>query len=289
MLALEAPRWPLAIGLAVAPAVALFLAALLDADLLALVTSEARVRETYARFISGLITAATIAVGFASLALRRGIKGIGELRRHVDADKEFSESVRRLTGRHPPSPVGEVLVLTLREPAARADRVQGDADAVRFARALSAHAREVAANVSAARSPDAVLRASLDLDVERAIHAAELHGLREVEEALDVADLARSYLRTLATQWTISRMSQGIALSSFIAACVAAISALAYGTPDDPLVALTLVTMILAIVLLPLAVFVSFVLRTVFLHRHTVALGQFVLGPENEALVADQR
>lgn len=267
-LAFVAPRGRVALGFALVPAVVFLGLALLWPAM----TEPDRVRDTFARYISGLITAATIAVGFATLSLRRGMKGLGELREHVENDRDYAERVAKLVGREPPVGIGPTLALVLSSVAARARELR-EVD-------LAEHADEVAARVQrAGGDPELLLRASLDLDAERMIHRArsELKDER-LAELLEVADIGRSYVKTLATQWGLSRMSQAIALTSIGAVVVATGIVLAY----EPIVGAPLVVAAaLAAVLMPLAVFVSYALRFTFVNQHTLPIGHFVLGPEN--------
>lgn len=270
-LALEAPR----------PMVAVALALLAALGVLALtrsnpaMTESARVRDTFAPFISGLITAATMAVGFATLSLRRGMKGIGELRDHMRADREYAERVEALIGRDAPVAVGPALVALLDAASHRARELGGVE--------LADHLEGVSARVRDANgSPERLLLASLELDAESALHAARTH-LRDerLAELIETANVGRSYVKTLGMQWGLSRMSQGIALTSIVAVVVAALLVLSY--ERGPFAAYAVSGAMFA-VLLPLAVFVSYAIRFTFVNQHTLPIGHFVFGPENPRL-----
>lgn len=270
--AFVAPRGLVAIVLAVVPALVVLALALASPGL----TEPIRVRDAFARYISGLITAATIAVGFATLSLRRGLRGLGELKVHVESDRAYAERVGELTGHAAPRAVGPTLALVLDTMASRARELDDGA--------LARHATEVARRVrGAGGDPDALLRSALDLDSESVLHYARLERRDERLAALaECADIGRSYVRTLATQWGLSRMSQGIALTSIAAVVVATLVVLAYEpTSAAPFV----VAGAVATVLLPLAVFVSYALRFTFVNQHSLPLGHFVLGPEDPRAV----
>ena len=271
-IALRASRFGLAFALCVVPALVVLAIALWHPP----ATDAVRVRDTFARYISGLITAATIAVGFATLSLRRGIKGLGELREHVTADRDYAERVRDLTGQHAPPGVGATLALVLDTAAQRA-RELGDDD-------LARHATESAREVRAAGGrPDELLFAALDFDSESALQdATSRHEDERLIQLLETVDIGRSYVKTLATQWGISRMSQGIALSAILAVASATVLLLSYGpSPAAPYV----IALSTFLVLSPLAIFVSFAMRFTFLNQNTLPLGHFVLGPENPRAV----
>lgn len=272
-LALRAPRGLLAVALALLPGLALVAAAILWPAL----TEPERVRGAFARYISGLITAATIAVGFATLSLRRGLKGLGELAEHVEADRAFADRVAQLTSRRAPTGVGPTLAVVLEAAATRAREVR--------ATEIAEHVDHVARRVrEAGGDPDRLLMAALELDAERAVEAAHAEVRDErLAALLETADIARSYVKTLAMQWGLSRMSQAIALTSIGAVVVATGVVLAYEpAPLAPFV----LGAALAAVLMPLCVFVSFALRATFVNQHTLPIGHFVLGPENPEAVA---
>lgn len=271
-LGFRAPRFALALAFSAIPALVVLAIALAHEP----ATEPARVRDTFARYISGLITAATIAVGFATLSLRRGIKGLGELREHVDADRAYAERVKELTGRHPPSGVGATLALLLDAAAERARELRDD-DLARHAQATARRVRD------AGGEPDKLLASALDFDSEGAVHdASTTHRDERLLSILETADIGRSYVKTLATQWGISRMSQGIAISAMLAVASVTVLILAYGPSDAAPYVLALAT---AVALSPLAIFVSFAMRFTFLNQHTLPIGHFVLGPEDPRAV----
>lgn len=271
-IAFSTPRLTLALVLCALPALLVLAITLLHPP----ATEAERVRDTFARYISGLITAATIAVGFATLSLRRGIKGLGELSEHVTADREYAERVKELTGHHAPPGVGATLAQVLEAAASRADEL-GDDGLARHARVAAREVREAGAK------PDHLLSAALDFDSESALQdVSTTHKDERLMQILEAADIGRSYIKTLATQWGISRMSQGIAISAMLAVATATILLLSYGpSPVAPYV-LSAVTLV---VLSPLAIFVSFAMRFTFLNQHTLPIGHFVLGPEDPRAV----
>lgn len=280
--AFEASRWGVAIALAAAPALLLVTLIAAGAAVGDAMREPERVREAFARYISGLITAATMAVGFAALAMRRGIKGLGELTESVRADAEFADQARAFTGKPDAAAVGPLVADLLDALAAKADATRTEGDARAFTQELSRQARDVARAMREARArPDALLRASLDFEGETAAHLARRHGLEELERGVRLVDIGRAYVRTLATQWGLTRMAQGIASTSFVAVVVATFLVLGFGSLGSRAADAAVLGCATFAVTLPLTVFVSFVARFIFLHQHTLPLGHFVLGPEN--------
>lgn len=309
----RAPRSALILALALVPAVALFLvAALAPSPYAEQVTDPTRVGNLFVRFVSGIITAATIAVSMATLALRRGIKGVGELREHIKDDFDYRQRTRELLGVTAlPVGVGAFLGVLLRGISAEAERAREAAGPDARARevermrleelldGISRSALRAAGAVEAhRRNPHRLLEAALDFEHEYTVHLVRRFAdddavphearerLRRLSELLDLVAVGKSYTKTLDTTWGLSRMSAGIVVSSFAAILVATSMVLGYGEPW-PLslgttAAAAIVAFALFVVLLPIAVFVSYALRFVFVNQNTLPIGDFVLGPENE-------
>ena len=96
-------------------------------------------------------------------------------------------------------------------------------------------------------------------------------------------------LKTLDMQWGLSRMSHGILLTTIPALSVAAAMTLAYGEGAEQalgrLGASALVCAALAACLFPIAIFVSRLLRFVFVNQNSLPTQGFVLGPDEPALL----
>lgn len=317
-LTFRASRFGVALALALVPAALLFLAVALGPEGIGrAVTDRTNVSDTFSRFISGLVTAATIAVSVATLSMRRGIAGIGELREHVRADESYRDAIRRAGG-HDGLPLAiapflRVLLLDIekgaRDASARA-RSAGVEDVDADGEPLHAHL-DVLARIAARgadevvrhqRRPHRVLSAVLDVEVNRNAQLTRRFArddrlpedLREVLcrlcDRLDHLAVGRGYAKSLQLQWGLSRMSTQIMLTSFLAVVVAAGMTLAYGQGAVDAFGTTgaagIVTSALFLVLMPIAIFVSYMVRFVFLNAHTLPIGGFALGPEEEALLS---
>jgi hypothetical protein len=317
--AYRAPRHVVTLGLALAPPLIFLAVALAFPAFRSAATDPQHVRDAFARFISGLITAATIAVSFSALALRRGLKGIGELREHVEADLEFRARIRRDGGHESlPVTIGPFLAVLLRDLARKARSVRdhaGPAD-LAFERdgvtlrdyldTLETRALLVARECEETEDePDSLLAAALDFEQEYASHLARRfarsealapptrEGIAALVESLGHCDVARSYVKTLDTQWGLSRMSHAIAVSSFAAIFLAAGLVLGYDAGAAAALgvrgAVGLVALGLFTVAFPLAAFVSHSVRSVFVNQHSLPLGAFALGPEKRAFIGRAR
>lgn len=315
-------RWPrdrVAWVLAAIPCVVLFLGVWWDPGGVGrAVTAPTKVEATFARFISAVATAATVAVSVAALVLGRELKGVsGHDERHA-TNLEFRDEVRRASGRKAiPMALGPFLGVALdvvadraREAAARASprELAHEAEGVSlgaFLSHLASEAEKGARRVVAGRHrPNRLLTAALDFEQEVAHHLGRRFSRAEalsaeVRDAMDgvtraVRDVVVTtrYVRTLDTQWGLSRMSSAVLLTTLPAILASVGMVLAY---DARLVdawgtmpAGALVGGALFVTLLPITAIVAYLLRFVFLNQHTLPAEDFVLGPELPDVVDDQ-
>lgn len=305
------PRLRLALLLALVPAALVGLAFLLGPPALERALTEPQHnRDVLSRYISAIVTAATIAVSFATLALRRGIQGVGGLQRHMREDDEYRRDVRRLTGRGSlPLAIGPFLANLLDDLAPLLGRIRGSAGADGLARerdgatlgsyldAVGCAAERTASSVrEASARPTALLMAALDFETEASAQLARgfrrdetlpepaRAALADLEDHLERVSVARGYSKTLVTQWGLSRMSTTITLTSFAAVVTATFWGLGYDEYVREAVGVggagALLAGVAFLLTLPLAAFVSHALRFIFLNEKSLPIGDFVLGPE---------
>lgn len=313
LIAFGANRVALLLVLAAVPAALAVAIVLAGGPLARTIVDPERVRDIFSRVVPGLITAATLSVGFAALSLRRGIKGIGELREHAKEDERYREEVQAMLRRaRMPVGVPEFLATMLDDISRAAERALASAgaardvehDGARLGDALALirdNARGAARLVRQRRAdPDAALAAAMNLELEMTLHLTRAFAgdarvpeparreLGALSDALRAQAVGQSYLRALATQWGLSRMVQVIVVTSFVGIVAAMFIALGYGQ-DVPLawgdaVAGGVLAAGLFLITLPVAAFASYTLRFVFLNEHSLPLGEFILGPENAAV-----
>jgi hypothetical protein len=144
--------------------------------------------------------------------------------------------------------------------------------------------------------PDRLLLAALDLESEATVHLADrfarmerltasaresLAGLRE---QLDDFALAQRFMKALDVQWSLSRMCIAILASTIPGVAVAAAMTLIYGAGAPAALGeagtAVLVCGALAIVVFPVACFVSYILRFLIVNQYTLPADGFLLGPE---------
>lgn len=306
-----APRWLVTLGFAAVPgALALLGAALLPAEFLRTLIDPSRVHDTFARFVGAVATAAAIAVSIVTLTLGRQLRGIHNLEEHLHVDEEFRDRIRRGRSGLPLS-LGGVLSVTYQDVAQAArdvrehatpDELAHEAEGVRLdelLRVLQEEATRAAdATLRRRQDPDRMIAAALEFEEELASHyvrrfrrsdaldAGTCGRLTALRDRLDEATIARSYAKTLDTQFGLSRMSGTLLVSAFAAVFVAAAMVLTYGdgvrAAWGDWGAALLVAAALSTVAFPLATFVSYLLRFVFLNAHTLPTRGFVLGRELE-------
>ena len=308
------PRWPVIVALAALPALVLYLLVVADpAGIGGQATSRDAVEATFARFISGLITAATIASSVAALTLGRELKGIQGQRDHHRQNEAFRARVRTVSGRKTvPLALGPFLAVQLDALAASAASARARASSQELALeaegtalgelldAVEERARHAAGRAERACRPHAVLQVALDFEQELVHHLARRFSredpvsgtmraaLEELAERIEDVTVTTHYAKTLDIQWTLSRMSSAVLASSFVAILAAAATVLLY--PEDlpqraGLAGAGLVlALTLAFAMLPVATTVGFLLRVVFVNQNTLPSADFILGPEQPAV-----
>jgi hypothetical protein len=311
------PRLALAIALALVPAVVVMGGALLSHSFREAVTDHRNVQETFARFVSATATASAISVSVAVLTMRRELRGVASHRRRHKDNMELRHEVASAAGAESaPLVVADFLALALEnvraagakvaQSAGRAadEIVVEDATLAQYLRVLDRRCVSVGRELKRKRSnPDLLLGAALDFEYEVTLQLARRFarapGVSE-ETRADLATLhlrlddylaAAKYVKTLDLEWGLSRMSIALLTTSLPAVIVAGLMTLSYGEGAVATLGKTgaaaLVALALAVVVLPLAEFASYLLRFVFVNENTLPTDAFVLGPEEAQLVRD--
>lgn len=318
-----AAGWPraavTALLAALAPVVLLLAALVGPAGFLRALTSPENVHATFARFLTAVATASSIAVSVALLTFRREMRGVERTEEREQANSEFRARVREAAGlREAPLLVGELVGEVLAAAAAKArdareaahgralDTLAGGVSLRAYLDLVEARAERTAGRMPHAwGQPDRLHLAILDFDQQMTVALArrfsrdphlpesararmsELHGI-----LTQYVVLARM-VKTLDLEWGLSRMCQTILAATVPALGVAAAMTLTYGEGAvaawGEAGAATLVCLALFLVLVPIAAFVSHVTRFVFVNQHTLATESFVLGPEAAALARTPR
>lgn len=305
------PRNRLMVLFALVPALLLLLAIALSPGSVGVnVTRPDNVDATFARFISAVATASTVAVSVAALTLGRELKGVtGQDHRH-EANLEFRDRVRKASGLDSvPMALGPFLSVALSnvsERARAARRVAGaeglrvEAEGIRldaYLDFLEKQAMLVSDQVDRERRhPHRLLTAAMSFDHEVCHHLAR-HFARhprlseDTREAMGAVALslkdvvvATRYVKTLDIQWGLSRMSSAVLLTTLPAILASVGMVLLYAENVPQAIGIVpaggLVALALGLALLPIAAIVAYLLRFVFVNQHTLPAEDFVLGPE---------
>jgi hypothetical protein len=316
-LAFQAPRGLLAVVVAAIPGAVLLAAALLGPrELLRAITGSVNVHDTFSRFVSAVATTSAIAVSIASLSFRSEMRGLERQERRTRANAELRARVRRAAGAlDAPVALGPFLAFTLRSLRDAARRVrrgatreelETEADGVRLGEFLDtieiAATRSAAKVEDASRKPTRLAAAALDIEEEVTGHVARRfarderlaegtrHALEDLLESLSDLAAGAKYAKTLGMSYGMGAMSLHIALATIPAIATAAFMVLAYG--DGAVAALgrsgaaVLVALAFSAVLYPLGVFVSYIVRFLFLNQRSLPTDGFVLGPEEPEAVS---
>lgn len=309
---LRTSRWWLACGTAASVAAVAFALAWLTPGGMAALSDPMRVSDTFGRFISAVATASAIAVSVTTLTLGRELRGVHAIREHQTHNREFRDDIVELLGDRRDLPVRVAPLLgTLAEAVARqAGRIRQQASpeaaavtsrgitlgelmdgvAKRYGEAgaqLLVIENDAEAMLLAAVEPEREVVGILVSDFSR--HDALPEELRDELAGLDTLlrrlDVLVGYAKTLGTQWGFSLMSRAILLAAVPAIAASVCMSLLYN--DGVIDALgeggagALVAAAIFVAVLPLALFVAYLLRFVVLHQYTLPRTAFLLGPDD--------
>lgn len=311
LVAFRAHRLSLAVGLALVPGAVLAALAFLPGGMGAEAVAPPGVTALFARLVTGVAAASSIAVSLAAIVFRRELRGIPSLEAHAHANLRFREDVRSGSGRrHLPLTVAGFVQVTLesvREGAravrasATEEELRAEVDGVTLAAylaALEVQAEVVRRKLEVVKAkPRNVLEASLDFEQETAAQFARRFGRHEalapaargavarLVGRLDDCLVATLYARTIIMEWTLSGMALVILMTTIPSLLVSSAMVVAY---DPTLVATVgivgaavVVGAAYALTLLPITSLISYLLHIVFLNAYTLPTAGFILGPES--------
>lgn len=310
-LAVRSRRMTLAALISFLPPFLLLVAALLaPPDVLRALIHRENVHDTFSRFVSGVATASSIAVSIATLTLGRDLKAIGTDRERQEADQAYRREVRGRTGKDElPVLLGPFMERALAAMADKADAIRDDLSPEMagiqveglalgdYLEIMAGRAREQARAMKVSRArPDALLLAGLDLETEATARLAERYvredgmsdalgkELDNFAKLIDDFAIAQRSLKALDVQWSLSRMSIAILVSSVPSLALGAAMTLLYGDGAPAAIGevptAILVCVALGVVSFPVSCFVSYLLRFLIVNQHTLPADGFLLGPE---------
>lgn len=300
---LEGNRFVIAGAIAVSVAVLLY--ALVLAEVIT-VGPKSNVRSLLSSGLaSGLLTLVTVALSINQLLLSRVFGSPNEFADRIDGTSEFRERVAEAAGE--PMPENHPTDFLLKMMQALYDRSEAfereldsaPDEVVDFTEQILAYADSVVETIES----DARAGKSSTMDVMTSILGPEYaHGLStipylqseygsqlseeassELEQVLELLKgvaIFRQFLKTMAIQQDLARLSRLIAYSGVGAVVTTFVLSMVYGSSSSamlsPSVLQPVISVGLGIAVVPLALLVSYILRVATISRYTVSAGSFV-------------
>ena len=253
--------------------------------------------------VSGTLTLVTVALSINQLILSRVFGSPDELSDELEGTRELRQRVRRIAGEpstpNDPARFLSLIATTLRDRAGRLrSAVEGSGWAApkevdRYVDGIEAYGESIDSKVESETAIVGVLAVLLGTEYARNLTATErlrneydAHLSPEAEEQIEAIDelletvaITRQFFKTLSLQQDFARLSRVLAYSGLLALLASLTMALLYrtGSATVPSELLPVVVAVgVAVVVVPLAVFLAYVLRAATVARHTVSVGPFV-------------
>lgn len=251
---------------------------------------------------SGTSTLATVALSINQLVLSRVFGSPDELSDELEGTRELRQRVRRIAG-EPSTPNDSVRFLsliatTLHDRAGRLrSAVEGSGwatpeEADRYVDGIESYGESIDSKVESETAIVGVLVVLLDTEYARNPTATErLHDeydadlspevedhLEAIDDLLETVAITRQFFKTLSLQQDLARLSRVLAYSGLLALLASLTMALLYwiGSVTVPPGLLPVVVAVgVTVVVVPLAVFLAYILRAATVARHTVSVGPF--------------
>ncbi|WP_158056327.1 hypothetical protein [Halorussus halophilus] len=300
---LEGNRFVIAGGIAVGVAVLVY--ALTVANVIT-VGPKSNVRSLLSSGIaSGLLTLVTVALSINQLLLSRVFGSPKEFSDRIDGTSDFRARVADAADKPmPENHPTDFLLKMMRALHERSEAFEEELDdapeeVVDFADHILAYADSVIETIES----DTRAGKSSTMDVMTSIlgpeyahglstipHLQDRHGsdlseqasdeLERVLELLKGVAIFRQFLKTMAIQQDLARLSRLIAYSGIAAVVTTFVLSMVYGASSTAMLSASLLPPVisigLGIIVVPLALLVSYILRVATISRYTVSAGSFV-------------
>lgn len=285
-------------------AAALFVAtfALVALDLVA-VGPDSNARSVFGSgFVAGILTVITIALSINQLILSRVFGTPDELTDRLEGSRDFRERLRELADEpSAPNDPGEFLGLiaatlddrtsALREAIEDSEWDQPD-EVDRYLDGIEEYARSIDEDVEPDATTMEVLDVILASDYARNLTATEhvankfadelsptarTH-LDAVDGLLELVTVTRQLFKTVALQQDFARLARVVAYTGLLSLFVSVVLGLLYRTNAVTVPEGTLPLVVsagLAVIVVPLTVFLAYILRAATIARYTVSVGAF--------------
>ncbi|EMA50340.1 hypothetical protein [Halococcus thailandensis] len=246
--------------------------------------------------VSGLFSVITITLTVNQLVLSRVFGTVEDLTDRLDGTREFRQSVAELTGRatSPNDPaaflalIGETLDERVEAFATEHDGETTD-EIEEYRSAMHSYAErlegvagtgDTMAIVSTLLGPAYAQRLTETETIRQSYDDRSTEELDAVTELLEAVAVARQFFKTIAIQQDLAQLSRRLATLGIPILLVAFYATTVYTSVPSTTVAQPLLPIVvsaaIAIVLLPLAILLSYMLRLATIARYTVSVGPFV-------------
>lgn len=298
---LQGNRQLVALGIALLASV--FVWILISADVLAVGPDSSVATLLGSGITSGVITLLTVALSINQLIISRIFDPINELTDRLDGAREVRANAEELLGQHAtPNDPAAFLSLIAIEVADRSARLLALADSKEWKPAteitamvgdFKTYGESIDENIEPEMSVSDTLNvilgpeyafnltaaSYLQAKFEDDLPAEAMVELQGIEDALESIAVVRQFYKTVAIQQDLAELSRVLVYTGLFALLYTIVLTLVYrtGSVTVPLRVLpAMVTAGTGIVFIPLALFVSYILRAATVARRTVSVGPFV-------------
>lgn len=253
--------------------------------------------------ISGTLTLVTVALSINQLILSRVFGSPNELRDKLDGTRELRRRVQRLAGEpsapNDPAEFLSLVAVTTRDRARRLRSALEDSgwtpppEVRDYVDGVEAYGENVDSEIDSQTAIVDILEVVLGTEYAQNLTATEhvrneydAHlsdavdaELEAIDDLLEVIAIARQFFKTLSLQQDFARLSRVVAYTGLLALLTSLTMALVYRTNSVTVAPERLPLLVglgIAVISVPLAVFLSHILRAATIAHHTVSVGPFV-------------
>lgn len=276
---------------------------LIGADVLAVGRSSLISTLLASGLASGMLTLITVALSINQLILSRVFASPNELSDRLRRTRTLREQVRKHAGEdRAPTDPASFLSMLARTLSKKADDFanavdDGDWDAPAEVLDYASGIRDYGQNIDDRIKNDSTLVDVLDVvigteyanNMAATEHVSNVHGddfpgtvtaeLEAIDNLLESLAITRQFFKTLSLQTDLARLSRIIAYTGFFAIGTTVWLTLLYRT-DMVMIPETWLPVVVSlgfgVIVAPLAVFISYILRSATIARQTVSVGPFV-------------
>jgi len=253
--------------------------------------------------ISGTLTLVTVALSINQLILSRVFGSPNQLRDRLDGTRELRRRVQRLASEpsapNDPAEFLSLVAVTIRDRARRLRSALEDAEwtppsaVTDYVDGIEAYGENVGSAVESEAAIVDILGVVLGTEYAQNLTTTEhlrneydAHlsdaadaELEAIDDLLEVIAITRQFSKTLSLQQDFARLSRLVACTGLLALLASVVVALVYRTSSVTIAPEQLpivVSLGIAVIVVPLALFLSYIVRAATIACHTVSVGPFI-------------